>query len=84
VTATITDHLGQRVSGEIRCWMGRRIVEVETPDGTRHIGRLTPDPEPAPGCSRRAARRVHSGRCRVSLTITDLFRGTSPSHGMRR
>ena len=41
--ATITDHLGQRVSGEVRCWMGRRIVEVETPDGARHIGRLTPD-----------------------------------------
>jgi hypothetical protein len=50
VTATtITDHLGQRICGEIRCWMGRRIVEVETPEGARHIGRLTPDPEPAPG-----------------------------------
>jgi hypothetical protein len=47
MTATITDHLGQRISGEVRCWMGRRIVEVETPDGARHIGRLTPDPQPA-------------------------------------
>ena len=24
--------------------MGRRIVEVETPDGARHIGRLRPTP----------------------------------------
>jgi hypothetical protein len=48
VTATITNHLGQFLTGEVRCWMGRRIVEVETPDGARHIGRLRPDPQPAP------------------------------------
>jgi hypothetical protein len=47
MTATITDHLGQRICGEVRCWMGLRIVEVETSDGARHIGRLTPDPTPA-------------------------------------
>jgi hypothetical protein len=43
MTGTIIDHLGATLTGEIRCWMGRRIVEVETPDGARHIGRLTPD-----------------------------------------
>jgi hypothetical protein len=43
MTATITNHLGARQTGQIRCWMGRRIVEIETPDGTRHIGHLTPD-----------------------------------------
>jgi hypothetical protein len=48
MTATITNHLGQSLTGEVRCWMGRRIVEVETPDGARHIGRLRPDPQPAP------------------------------------
>jgi hypothetical protein len=42
MTATITNHLGVRLSGQIRCWMGRRIVEIETPDGTRHIGHLAP------------------------------------------
>ena len=47
MTATITNHLGARLTGQIRCWMGRRIVEIETPDGTRHIGHLTPDPHPA-------------------------------------
>ena len=46
MTATITNHLGQKLTGQIRCWMGRRIVEVETADGARHIGRLTPDPDP--------------------------------------
>jgi hypothetical protein len=47
MTATITNHLGRSLTGEVRCWMGRRIVEVETPDGARHIGRLRPD-RPAP------------------------------------
>jgi hypothetical protein len=47
VTATITNHLGEALTGQIRVWMGRRIVEIETPDGTRHIGHLTPDPRPA-------------------------------------
>jgi len=48
VTATITNHLGQTLTGQIRCWMGRRIVEIETPDGTRHIGTLRPEHDPAP------------------------------------
>ena len=43
MTATITNHLGQACTGQIRCWLGRRIVEIETPDGCRHIGRLRPD-----------------------------------------
>jgi hypothetical protein len=47
MTATITNHLGARLTGQIRCWMVRRIVEIETLDGTRHIGHLTPDPHPA-------------------------------------
>jgi hypothetical protein len=47
MTATITDHLGATLTGEIRCWMGRRVVEIETPDGARHIGQLVPDPTPA-------------------------------------
>jgi hypothetical protein len=42
MTATITNHLGHAITGQIRCWMGRRIVEIETPDGTRHIGHRTP------------------------------------------
>jgi len=42
MTATITNHLGHTITGQIRCWMGRRIVEIETSDGTRHIGHLTP------------------------------------------
>jgi hypothetical protein len=46
MTATITNHLGVRLTGQVRCWMGRRIVEIETPDGSRHIGHLTPDPHP--------------------------------------
>jgi peptide methionine sulfoxide reductase MsrB len=50
VTATITDHLGQTLTGEVKCWMGRRVVEVETSDGARHIGHLRPDqPEPRGG-----------------------------------
>jgi hypothetical protein len=48
MTATITNHLGARLTGQIRCWMGRRIVEIETLDGTRHIGQLTPDPDERP------------------------------------
>jgi hypothetical protein len=48
VTATITNHRGAQLTGQIRCWMGRRIVEIETPDGTRHIGHLTPDPDKRP------------------------------------
>jgi hypothetical protein len=47
MTATITNHLGHTITGQIRCWMGRRIVEIETSDGRREIGRLTPD-EPTP------------------------------------
>jgi hypothetical protein len=33
VTATIRNQLGATLSGEIKCWMGRRVVEIETPDG---------------------------------------------------
>jgi hypothetical protein len=40
MTVTITNHRGQRLTGEVRCWMGRRVVEVETSDGSRHIGLL--------------------------------------------
>jgi hypothetical protein len=47
MTATISNHLGATLTGEIRCWMGRRVVEIETPDGARHIGRLVPDPTAA-------------------------------------
>jgi hypothetical protein len=47
MTATITNHLGHTITGQIRCWMGRRIVEIETSDGRREIGRLTPD-KPTP------------------------------------
>jgi hypothetical protein len=43
MTATITNHLGAALTGEVKCWMGRRIVEIQTPDGARHIGRLRPD-----------------------------------------
>jgi hypothetical protein len=46
MTATITNHVGHTITGQIRCWMGRRIVEIETSDGRREIGRLTPN-EPA-------------------------------------
>jgi hypothetical protein len=47
MTATITNHLGATLTGELKCWMGRRIVEIQTPDGARHIGRLRPEPTPA-------------------------------------
>jgi hypothetical protein len=43
VTATIDTPWGERIHGEIRCWMGRRWVEIEDSDGRRHIGRLTRD-----------------------------------------
>ena len=78
MTATITNHLGQSLTGEVRCWMGRRIVEVETPDGARHIGRLRRDPQPAP---RADAAGCHCGRDGggVMLTITDLFCGAGGS-----
>jgi hypothetical protein len=46
VIATIDTSWGERIHGEIRCWHGRRWVEIETSDGSRHIGRLSPD-EPA-------------------------------------
>ena len=44
MTATIRTPWGETIRGEIRCWMGRRWVEVEDSDGRRHIGRL-PRPE---------------------------------------
>jgi hypothetical protein len=43
VTAIVTTHLGRRVTGEIRCWHGNRVVEVETPDGAREFGCLITD-----------------------------------------
>lgn len=43
MTATIHTPWGETVRGEIRCWMGRRWVEVEDSDGRRHIGRMAPD-----------------------------------------
>ena len=40
MTATTIDTpWGERVTGVIRCWMGRRWIEVEDSDGRRHIGR---------------------------------------------
>ena len=48
MNATITNHLGQTLTGQIRCWMGRRIVEIETTDGARHIGTLRPESDQAP------------------------------------
>jgi hypothetical protein len=47
MTATITNYLGRTITGQIRCWMGSRLVEIETSDGRREIGRLTSD-DPAP------------------------------------
>jgi hypothetical protein len=55
VTATITNHRGQVLTGDIKCWMGRSIVEIETPDGCRHIGRLRPDGETLAGTRRSSA-----------------------------
>jgi hypothetical protein len=46
MTATITTRLGHQVTGQIRVWLGKRIVEIETDDGRRHVGRLHPDPQP--------------------------------------
>ena len=40
MTATTIDTpWGERVTGVIRCWMGRRWIEVEDSEGCRHIGR---------------------------------------------
>ena len=40
MTATTIDTpWGERVTGVIRCWMGRRWIEIEDSDGRRHIGR---------------------------------------------
>ena len=44
MTAIIRTPWGETIRGEIRCWMGRRWVEIEDSDGRRHIGRL---PRPA-------------------------------------
>jgi hypothetical protein len=57
MTATITNHLGQRLTGEVRCWMGRRVVEVETSDGSRHIGLLHAEPTHQPATTPQATRR---------------------------
>ena len=63
MSATITNHLGQRLTGELRCWMGRRIVEVETSDGARHIGRLATDHAPvASGAATSAVSTVDGAR----------------------
>lgn len=43
MTVTIINHLGMALTGEIKCWMGRRVVEIEAADGSRHIGRIRPD-----------------------------------------
>ena len=43
MTVTITDHRGQALTGELKCWLGRRKVEIETADGRRHVGRLRPE-----------------------------------------
>jgi hypothetical protein len=61
MTATITDHRGATLTGEIRCWMGRRVVEIETPDGARHIGRLVLD-RPAAGTVESALSTVDAAR----------------------
>jgi hypothetical protein len=55
VTATIVNHLGATLTGEIKCWMGRRVVEIETPDGTRHIGTLHPVSQPMTAARRRVS-----------------------------
>jgi hypothetical protein len=43
VSAIVTTHLGRRVTGDIRCWHGNRVVEIETPDGRREFGHLDTD-----------------------------------------
>jgi hypothetical protein len=45
VTATITNHLGQKLTGDVRCWHGNRVVEIETPDGRREFGRIIAEPD---------------------------------------
>jgi hypothetical protein len=57
MTATITNHLGQTLTGDVRCWHGNRVVEIETPDGRREFGRIVPDPDPDPEPDR-AERRL--------------------------
>jgi hypothetical protein len=43
VTVTITGHRGQALADELKCWLGRREVEIETADGRRHVGTLRPE-----------------------------------------
>ena len=38
MTATVRTAKGQLVTGEIKHWLGRRVVEIEDADGNRHIG----------------------------------------------
>jgi hypothetical protein len=59
--ATISNYRGATLTGEIRCWMGRRVVEIETPDGARHIGRLVLD-RPAAGTGESPLSAVDAGR----------------------
>jgi hypothetical protein len=61
MTATITNHRGATLTGEIRSWMGSCVVEIETPDGTRHIGRLIPD-RPAAGTVQSPLSKVDAAR----------------------
>ncbi len=63
MTATITNHLGQTLTGQVKCWMGRRIVEIETSDGARHIGHLHPDRQPEPRGGRPRVSTVDGGPC---------------------
>ena len=43
MTVTITGHRGQALTGEPKCWLGQRVVEIETDDGKRHVGTLRPE-----------------------------------------
>lgn len=43
MTVTITDHHGRSLAGQVRCWMDQRVVEIETPNGARHVGWLRPE-----------------------------------------
>ena len=43
MTVTITDQRGRALTGELKCWLGRREVEIETADGRRHVGTLRPE-----------------------------------------
>ena len=43
MTVTITGHRGQALADELKCWLGRREVEIETADGRRHVGTLRPE-----------------------------------------